>query len=1129
MQKKLKILLVEVNIVYSEMTKQMISESVLKDSEIQETSTLKEARIMLEKFRFDVVLLDLNLRDSIGINTFSTLFQLASDIPFIILFETDQDELIPVVMGLGAQDCFFPVHSDKDKLYRVIEYAFERNRFRQQIQTTAVFYKTLIEESDVITSVLSPEGDVLYVTPSPKSGLGNELDFLNGKNVFQFVHPDDLDTIRKTFFSLLNRPGDMEQIEFRYLHENGNLIYLEGTGKNMLHVPNINGIVVNYKDITKRKEIQTKLQQAQKIANLEYFEFDIRTGNWTNSSELDDIFGIEQNFEKNIEGWLKVLHPAYHNSLVNYFNEYVLKQHPQFDKEFKIINQKTKDDHWVHCLGSIITDSHDKPIKMCGTIQDITQRKNREDELQKLNFAVYQSPVSMIITDTLGNMQFANPVVLSMTGYTAKELIGQNTRLFKSGEHSESFYRDLWETIYNGNVWKGQFHNKKKNGELYWEEATISPIKNHLGEIKNFLSIKEDITGKKEIENKLIESELHYRTLFDESLTGMYNSTKNGKVLKANNALIKMLGYDSFSEYQQVNLDHEPLFDTNRKKFKEILDEKGIITGFESKLLNKSGNIIHIRESARQFVDKTGEIIYEGTVENITKQKKAEVILKDTNLFYKLIIDAGNIGYATYEFSGKCLSANNAYAKIVGAEKHQILVQNFREIEHWKKTNLLRDADKCLQEGRYSKNIIESVSSFNKKVWIEIHLSRIYKNNEIQLLVIIKDISSYMRAKRRQLQTKAEFQILIESVNLPVFGIDNKGKITDWNSVMEILTGFEKDTIKGKDYKSIAIKNKDDSFSFIENTLAGKEVFNHKITLISKFNNKIKLLINTTLHRNVNDKIEGFTCLGQDITEIEDHNRELELKVHERTQKLIEALAKEKELNDLKTQFVSMASHEFRTPLAAISFAAGFVKKYWNKLEDDVRNQKLIKIDTQVKHMTCILEDFLTFGKIESRKIIFDPKNYNLVELLIQIIDDIQTGSKNSHHVQFNYPHKACYLMTDEKIFGHIFNNLIGNAVKFSPDADKVIVNLNESDRDVVFEVIDFGIGIKTEEIKNIFAPFHRGENANTIQGTGLGLAIVKESVDLLKGKISLESNPNKGTKFLVTFPKDRDNKKQQL
>jgi PAS domain S-box-containing protein len=442
---------------------------------------------------------------------------------------------------------------------------------------------------------------------------------------------------------------------------------------------------------------------------------------------------------------------------------------------------------------------------------------------------------------------------------------------------------------------------------------------------------------------------------------------------------------------------------------------------------------------------------------------------------------------------------------------------------------LLRDADKCLQEGRYSKNIIESVSSFNKKVWIEIHLSRIYKNNEIQLLVIIKDISSYMKAKRRQLQTKAEFQSLIESVNLPVFGIDNKGKITDWNSVMEILTGFEKDTIKGKDYKSIAIKNKDDSFSFIENTIAGKEVFNHKITLISKFNNKIKLLINTTLHRNVNDKIEGFTCLGQDITEIEDHNRELELKVHERTQKLIEALAKEKELNDLKTQFVSMASHEFRTPLAAISFAAGFVKKYWNKLEDDVRNQKLIKIDTQVKHMTCILEDFLTFGKIESRKIIFDPKNYNLVELLIQIIDDIQTGSKNSHHVQFNYPHKACYLMTDEKIFGHIFNNLIGNAVKFSPDADKVIVNLNESDRDVVFEVIDFGIGIKTEEIKNIFAPFHRGENANTIQGTGLGLAIVKESVDLLKGKISLESNPNKGTKFLVTFPKQWTNKKQQL
>ena len=141
-------------------------------------------------------------------------------------------------------------------------------------------------------------------------------------------------------------------------------------------------------------------------------------------------------------------------------------------------------------------------------VEDITQNKEAEKTLQQLSLAVKQNPVSIVITDLEGNVQFANPVVSMVTGYTYEELLGKNTRIFRSNHTTTEEYRNLWDTVKMGNIWKGEFLNKKKNGELYWEDAIISPIKNNEGEIINFMAIKQDITKLKEANEQIIQKNL---------------------------------------------------------------------------------------------------------------------------------------------------------------------------------------------------------------------------------------------------------------------------------------------------------------------------------------------------------------------------------------------------------------------------------------------------------------------------------------------------------------------------------------------------------------------------------------------------------------------------------------------
>jgi nitrogen fixation negative regulator NifL len=283
----------------------------------------------------------------------------------------------------------------------------------------------------------------------------------------------------------------------------------------------------------------------------------------------------------------------------------------------------------------------------------IWQRKRADEEVRKLSLAVEHSPVSIIITDQAGNIEYVNPKFMEVTGYSAGEVIGKNPRILKSGEMPSGDYKRLWETIGGGGEWRGEFHNRRKNGELYWEWASISPIYGADGQIAHFLAVKEDITERKRTEHSLAET-----------------------------------------------------LDFNQK-----------------------------------------------------------------------IISNAPVGILVFKASGQCVLANEAAARTLNATVPQLLDQNFRQLESWRNSGMLKTAEKTLAGGSPQQCESHFVSTFGREVWLVCQFSPFVRGDESHLLLLFSDITEKKKLEAQFLRSQR-----IESIGTLAGGIAH-----DLNNVLTPL------------------------------------------------------------------------------------------------------------------------------------------------------------------------------------------------------------------------------------------------------------------------------------------------------------------------------------------------------
>ena len=267
-------------------------------------------------------------------------------------------------------------------------------------------------------------------------------------------------------------------------------------------------------------------------------------------------------------------------------------------------------------------------------------------------------------------------------------------------------------------------------------------------------------------------------------------------------------------------------------------------------------------------------------------------------------------------------------------------------------------------------------------------------------------------------------------------------------------------------------------------------------------------------------------------SEIRKLNTELEAKVEERTVilkeallkleesqlELSEALDKEKQLNEIKGRFVSMASHEFRTPLSTVLSSASLLSKYTGADEQDKRDRHIYKIKNSVKHLNDILEDFLSLGKLDEGKVEANTCGFNLHDFIDETAEEVRGLLKPGQHIRHTHS-GLLQVNSDKKLLKNILFNLISNAIKFSDEGSEIELKSAVENDGFSIGVLDHGIGISETDQDHLFSSFFRAANAINIQGTGLGLHLVKRYTDLLQGTINLHSELNKGTLVTIFIP----------
>lgn len=411
----------------------------------------------------------------------------------------------------------------------------------------------------------------------------------------------------------------------------------------------------------------------------------------------------------------------------------------------------------------------------------------------------------------------------------------------------------------------------------------------------------------------------------------------------------------------------------------------------------------------------------------------------------------------------------------------------------------------------------------------------------------------YRSIESEQRQVTALFEYATEGIILT----DDKGNIVLSNPAASRLFDYDRDELLGKPVEILIpgrFHQKHDGYrkGFYQHpgnrTMGhGRDLFARKKdgrefpveVSLSHYRQKdrmfvIAFVVDITQRKQTEKELVAQKAQLEKSTEdIRKLNMGLETKVEQRTlilrealqelersqQELSEALSKEKELNEIKSRFVSMASHEFRTPLSTVLSSAALLARYTQTDEQEKRDKHIKRIKDSVKHLNTLLEDFLSLGKLEEGRIKAAPAPFALKEFLEEIVDEIKALTKEGQVIHCNCS-GSNEVVTDKRLLKNILINLLSNAIKFSGEGSSIWLQVNnDPDGYLRLSVKDEGIGISEEDQQHLFSSFFRGGNAMNIEGTGLGLHIVKRYADLLKGTIRLDSMLGQGTTITAEVP----------
>lgn len=413
-----------------------------------------------------------------------------------------------------------------------------------------------------------------------------------------------------------------------------------------------------------------------------------------------------------------------------------------------------------------------------------------------------------------------------------------------------------------------------------------------------------------------------------------------------------------------------------------------------------------------------------------------------------------------------------------------------------KKINQL--ADNYIVSFRKFVNVLQRISLLEKEI----------ESQEQKLNAIINTLSLKQENRYNQIQN---LQIIVSFISLfSCFFAAVALSKTLTKPIKELVQAI--DFIIDGNYAHSVVVNSNDEISELANMFNKmSSKINQSIQLLDHQNKNLEHIVEqrtNELKEEIERKNETEAKLQIAYIELENVNYEMKI-----------ALSKEKEVNELKSKFISIVSHEYRTPLTVILNSTFLIEKYSEIPDLEKMRSQLWKIQKSVKDMTVLLEDILTIGKIDAGKLNVYISKFAVMNLVAEIIDEKKQISDKNHQFTLVNLSSDLKIISDSNMLTIILNNLLTNAMKYSYPQSEIIVTISDDDFYFSISVQDYGIGISEQDMKHLFSPFFRGRNVGTISGTGLGLSIVKKYIEVLNGYITFESVEGEGSKFKVEIP----------
>ncbi len=1101
----------------------------------------KDFIFQLSEFSPDIILSDHSLPTFTSLGALKVLRERKITIPFILITSTTSEEFAVNVMKEGAWDYIL-----KDRLQRLpsaITMVLEKHqsqeakrKVEQELETAHQRLLFHIENSTVGFIEWDNQFIVKNWSKRTEEIFGWTLQEYQALQAtgFTAVYEEDYPIAIAKSQELLSGTAHRNHFQQRVKTKSGKVIWCEWFNSVLKNDLNeVITIMSLVRDITEQKLISEKVEENEKRfrALIENITDGIVISNENSrivyqSPSVERILGYSEQ-ERYNQSLRDYIHPDYRDAYITLLNSVVEKKGIPHPFEFPI-RHKNGNYIWLEGISTNLLD--DPSVKgVVANYRDVTQRKMLNDILREYNDR--HEIVSKATNDAIWDWDIQKDVEIwnhgteTIFGYTERE-VSSSRAWWKDKIHPDDYelVSNSLEDAFGqqSNHWTYQYRYRCANGDYKYvlDRAFILYIDDRP---IRMIGAMQDITKRVVAEKKLRLLNERYEIVLDTTGDAIWDWDLMSESLTWGEGLLTLFGYkvkgevhDSFW-YEKI---HEEDQERIGQSIQKILSSKNLTKWEDEYRFRKSdGTYAVVHDRGAVLRDEDGKVIrMVGSMQDITERKLAVEEIEKLSI---VASKTDNIVIIT-DAKERIEWVNESFVKLTGYTLKEVVGQNPRILQgpgtdHFTTSRIRKKLDA-------KQPIIEEILNYSKegdKYWLRLNINPVFnENGDVSRFIAVEtDITQQKEYEANIIAIARELTDLMENANVPIFGIDRNGYINEWNKITETISGYSKNEALGKKwFEFIDVRIQKKAKAIIEDAFLGKYFESFELSFQSKFGKKSTILMSISTRKDSNNNVTGVLCVGQDLTEVIQYREGLEKLVEERTQELNQALKKEKELVEMKSKFVSIASHEFRTPLSTIALATGFIRKYKNKISLDEIDKKLDNIEKQVNQMVYLLDDVLLVGKADAgkMKVTLSKIETGIFEKLAK---EVVESLKTTHQLQFETDYSVKFFISDEKLIRNIIINLITNAVKFSPGAATIDMTVRSFEDEILIIVKDHGIGIPEEDISTLFESFQRGSNVGTISGTGLGLSIVKKAVELLNGIIEVNSKVNVGSEFIIRLP----------